>query len=348
MSSALRPQHFRLASQEHGRFGEWRRTLAGVFDVGAKPDDIGLFDGDIAIWATDQIVLTEIKSSSVRLIRSPETIARSHLDHFALTVLGSGGIAGLAGAAGVNAEQDDVIFLDLSQPANLLTSVDGANTADVTLWIPRARMLSSISDEHALHGLAIKAKSPKGLLIGTCVRSLVSQADHVDVQELNDLANGIIDLTAGVIASALKVATGNDTPAASFVTIRRFIDRNLASPELGPEMIAKKFGLSRASLYRLFDPIGGIAGYIRKQRLNQTFQELTAADLSNQRIGQVAYRFGFKDFSAFSRLFRKTYGVSPREARKAIRKNVAYTVLKADDREGPSLRAWLAQIGQRR
>ena len=319
-----------------------------MLDIGANTDDIGVFDGDIAVWASDRFVLTEIKSSGVRLVRSPETIARSHLDQFAMTVLSAGSITGLAAQGTVDAETGDVFFLDLSQPANLRTSVRGGITAYVTLWIPRTRMLASISDDQALHGLTVKGTSPTGILIGTCLRSLAAQAGRVNVQELDALASGVIDLTASAIAPLLKseTAPGADTRLASFVTIRRFIDRNLSSPDLSPETIAKKFALSRASLYRLFDPIGGVAGYIRKQRLDRIYQELTTAELSNQRISQIAYRFGFKDFSSFSRLFRKTYGVSPRQAREAMRKNISYTVLKADHGLGPTLHGWLSQTSR--
>jgi AraC-like DNA-binding protein len=169
----------------------------------------------------------------------------------------------------------------------------------------------------------------------------------MSADELDALADGVIELSARAVAPILKASavSGVPVPLASFVTIRRFIDRNLKSPELGPEMIAKNFGLSRASLYRLFEPVGGIAGYIRKQRLNQTFQEITAAEFANQRIAQIAYRFGFKNVSAFNRLFRATYGVSPRQARAAKLKGVTYTTLKADAGKGPSLGSWLAQIG---
>ena len=97
---------------------------------------------------------------------------------------------------------------------------------------------------------------------------------------------------------------------------------------------------------RGFKQVGGIAGYIRRQRLNQTFQEITAAEFANQRIGHIANRFGFKNVSAFSRLFRTTYGVSPREAREAKLKGVSYTTLKADAGENASLGGWLAQIGK--
>lgn len=170
----------------------------------------------------------------------------------------------------------------------------------------------------------------------------------MSVQEMDALANGVIELTASAISPILTAATvsGVATPLASFVTIWRFIDRNLMSRELSPEMIAKNFGLSRASLYRLFEPTGGIAGYIRKQRLRQTFQEITATELSNQRIGQIAYQFGFKNVSAFSRLFRSSYGMSPRDARAAKLKGTSYATLKADTKDGPSLGGWLVQIGQ--
>ena len=323
--------------------------MAAVFDVGAEPDEIGVFEGDIAAWSTGRIMLSHTKSSRLRLIRSPETITRSRLDHFAVVVLISGSAAGFAGATEVDAEAGDVFFFDLLQTVDSADiGARGTNRMDITLWIPRARLLSSISDEHALHGLWLKGTSPAGALVGASLRSLAAQTDRMSVQEMDALANGVIELTASAIAPILETAavSGVAVPLASFVTIRRFIDRHLKSPELGPEMIANNFGLSRASLYRLFEPAGGIAGYIRKQRLNQVFQEITAAEFANQRIGQIAYRFGFKNVSAFSRLFRTTYGVSPREAREATLKGVSYTTFKADKREGPSLDGWLAQIGK--
>lgn len=345
------PRHFKLTQgidrSRMGLFRGWREALGAVFDLAAEPDEIGAFEGELILWASDRFVLSEITCSRVRLVRTPETINRSRLDHFAVTLLLSGRVAGLAGPTEVNSEPGDVFFIDLAQPVNLQTSVRDGPTADITLWIPRARLLASISDEHSLHGLGIKGTSPAGAIVGTSLRSLATHVERMSAQELDALADGVIELIASAITPMLETAavSGVAVPLASFVTIRRFIDRNLKSPKLGPEMIANNFGLSRASLYRLFEPVGGIAGYIRKQRLNQVFQEITAAEYANQRIGQIAYRFGFKNVSAFSRLFRTAYGVSPRAAREAKRKGMSYTTLKADKGEGPSLGAWLAHIG---
>ena len=68
---------------------------------------------------------------------------------------------------------------------------------------------------------------------------------------------------------------------ASFANVRRFIDTHLASPALETDMLARNFGLSRASLYRLFAPVGGVAGYIRRERLRRVFRDITAPEHAN-------------------------------------------------------------------
>ena len=328
-----------------GLFTGWRNALGAAFDVAATPDEIGVFDGDLSLWATTHFALSKLACSRVKLLRTPETITRSRIDHFAIHFLLSGSVTGLAGPIEIDAGAEDVFFLDLAQPVNLQTSARGGPTVAVTLWVPRPRLLALIPDELALHGQGIKGTSPTGALVGASLGALASQADRVSVLEMDALANGVVELVASAIAPILAMAetSGVATPLASFVTIRRYIDRNLASPKLGPGMIAKNFGLSRASLYRLFEPIGGIAGYIRKRRLEKAFQEITTPEFANQRIGQIANRLGFTNISAFSRLFRASFGTTPRAAREARLRETPYTALKAEIGKGASLGDYLIQ-----
>ena len=347
-STPARPRCLRLADLDRSRVGlftGWRNALGAVFDIAAEPDEIGAFEGDLNLWATERYALSEITCSRVKLLRTPETIVRSRIDHFAVSLLPCGRLAGLAGPTEVDAEAGDVFFIDLAQPVNLQCSIYGDATVVITLWVPRPRLLRSISDEHALHGLGIKGASPAGALVGASLQALAAQASRASAQEMDALANGVIELAANAIAPILQAAapSGVAVPLASFVTVRRFIDRNLASPKLGPDMIAKNFGLSRASLYRLFERAGGIAAYIRKRRLEQVFHEIAAPEFANQRIGHIANRFGFTNVSAFSRLFRVTFGMSPREAREARLRGSPYTALKAGQDGGDSLGQWLIQ-----
>ncbi len=331
-----------------GRFAAWRSMIATVFDVGARAQEISSFEGDFVAWCSGRFVLSEAKSSRIHLLRSPDFDARSRFDHFAIRLAVSGDIAGLAGSKDVDVESGDVLFIDLSQSLNLLLSGRGGMTSDITLWVPRTHLLTSIGDDHELHGLVVKGNSPAGALIGACLRTLATHVSRMSVKEMDALASGSVELTARAVAPTLETATasGSAVPLASLVTIRRFIDRNLTLPDLDTKMIAESFGLSRASLYRLFGPLGGVAGYVRKRRLDRAYQEITAPELANRRIGPIAYRLGFKNVSAFNRVFREAYGVSPGQARATALKGFSATLLRGESAVGDSLGRWLTRIAR--
>lgn len=55
-----------------------------------------------------------------------------------------------------------------------------------------------------------------------------------------------------------------------------YIEQHIGEAELGTESLQQAFGLSRASLYRLFQSRGGVASYIREQRLCAAYRYLQA------------------------------------------------------------------------
>lgn len=84
--------------------------------------------------------------------------------------------------------------------------------------------------------------------------------------------------------------------------------------ELTVGRLCRVFHVSRTSLYAAMRPHlqGGIAAYIRCCRLR------AAADLvkgTTLPIKEIATRVGFEDDAYFLRVFKKTYGISPRRLR---------------------------------
>ena len=104
--------------------------------------------------------------------------------------------------------------------------------------------------------------------------------------------------------------------AGALGAICAYIERNLADPDLGPYQLCKQFNCSRATLYRMFDSLGGISNYIRKLRLQRCYGALRRAS-GKAKITEVAMEWGFGNLSHFTRLFRATYGCAPSEVRES-------------------------------
>jgi AraC-like DNA-binding protein len=291
--------------------------VAGIFDVAADQTDASHFQGEFLLRATGSFLLSEASSSGLRLVRSVETIQRGGADGFAIRLQLSGGLDGRMGDAPVQCGAGGVVFIDLLQTLDLRVIATEEPASDITLWIPRGKILSAIDDESLWHGFTLAGGSPAAVLIGGNLKIFAQQAERMTARELDGFLQGFIAMIGKAASPLFDQARRLDgrKPLASFVSIRRHIDQNLRSPALNADMLARTFGLSRASLYRLFEPVGGVARYIRSARLNRAYQDIVATEFSNRRIAPVAYRHGFKNLSAFNRLFKETYGVSPGEAR---------------------------------
>ena len=88
----------------------------------------------------------------------------------------------------------------------------------------------------------------------------------------------------------------------------------MASPEFGPEQLARLMAMSRSKLYRLFESTGGVAHFINRERLREAYRRLSShRDAPSIHI--IGNEVGFVDHSTFSRAFRREFGHSPSEAR---------------------------------
>ena len=97
--------------------------------------------------------------------------------------------------------------------------------------------------------------------------------------------------------------------------IQRHISAHLDSPALHAEALCAQFRISRSQLYRLFEPLGGVAHYIQEQRVTRACAELCNPAHDHRRIYEIAFALGFSSEAHFSRVFRSTFGLSPSDVR---------------------------------
>lgn len=90
------------------------------------------------------------------------------------------------------------------------------------------------------------------------------------------------------------------------------INSNLTNTEMSVDMIAYSVGLSRVHLHRKMKELTGQTphDFIRGIRLKKASQLLRRGDIS---VTEVVYACGFGSAASFSTIFKKQFGLSPRE-----------------------------------
>jgi len=120
--------------------------------------------------------------------------------------------------------------------------------------------------------------------------------------------------------SCVKVAINGAVPDGDVRTqarralkelIGRYIEKHLEAPELSTVTLLREFGVSRATLYRMFEPEGGVRNYISSRRLFRAITNLSREPGVRGKIHEVAERWGFSSDANFSRSVRRAYGAAP-------------------------------------
>ncbi|MEY9884693.1 MULTISPECIES: helix-turn-helix domain-containing protein [unclassified Bradyrhizobium] len=296
----------------------WRESVATLFDVDElAADEPGPFRADISSYAMGPVLIGLSRASGQRFRRTPETIARSGVDHIILQLYLKGGYDGVAGTRPIRVRAGDICLFDLAQ------TLETKATAfeNITLVVPRPMFGTHLLRVDDLHGLVLPGSSVIARLLAGHLTALVEFAPRMTLDECQSVVEGTVSLLAACLRNELERgdADADHTVAASpsLMRIRQYIEAGLASEDLSANSIAAHFGLSRASLYRLFAPVGGIADYIRSRRLHRAFFDLANSGSRGPRISEVARRWQLGTDAHFTRSFKAAYGITPRAAREA-------------------------------
>jgi AraC-like DNA-binding protein len=131
-----------------------------------------------------------------------------------------------------------------------------------------------------------------------------------------------IELLRAVITTHLDaVELGKESLHATlFVRIMEYVRTHLRESDLSAGRIAAEHHISVRQLYRILADEGiSLGDWIRARRLEECRKDLASTGAGDP-IFAVARRWGFTDASSFTRIFRATFGMSPREWRETNRR----------------------------
>ena len=180
---------------------------------------------------------------------------------------------------------------------------------DITL--PRA--LLDLPEDEPVTAPTLKATSAIGQLV-------FAEWDAIFDQFKNG-AQAISQDQLDRFAACVKIAMGlnpqrEDVRAharnAIFRKICFYIEKNLEDPYLSTSAILDQFGVSRATLYRMFEPLGGVRNYLTERRAAAALFFLSESDGRRGFVQAACERWGFSSPANFNRTIQRLFGNSPK------------------------------------
>ncbi|MGH6761987.1 MAG: helix-turn-helix domain-containing protein [Phyllobacterium sp.] len=286
------------------QFDAWRTFAAPVIDISLSSGQKN-FAAEQTIWSFGNFVLS-MATMPTNHTRIWKHMNKDPLDHWCLVIpepLTSSPSA-------LSHRPRQLHFRSLGRPLE----GSAADSSVLLLFIPRdafkgmAATIDNVPTTIADIGL--------GSILIDYLLSTHRRLPDMSAQELPHLATA----TQSMLAACLTQAADHTAQAREQLEstlqarAREIVAANLHSPDFNNRELCRLLGISRSSLYRLFERLGGVTHYIQRQRLLHA-RSLLADPSNTMPIFRIAENACFYDASSFSRAFKQEFGVNPRDIR---------------------------------
>ena len=211
----------------------------------------------------------------------------------------------------------DLAIYDTSRPYRISFSDDFRMTVAM---FPRSLVRLPEQKMASLTAVRLAGDTGLGALISPLMAGLSTQLSSTRPVIATHLGDAVVDLVTAAFAQQMQgsIDPGSAAGHRTIVEqVHKFIDERLQDPDLTSKTVADAHFVSVRYLQKAFSAEGtSVSNLIRTRRLERCRRDLADPARQHLSIAQVGSCWGFPDAAHFSRLFRSTYGQSPREFRK--------------------------------
>ncbi|WP_232630534.1 helix-turn-helix domain-containing protein [Methylobacterium sp. Leaf118] len=283
-------------------FEQWRTLLAPMYAVSPATPSAPLPSGTNIAYQIGDLVTQRSLLSTQRLQRDSKRVEAGP-DQYMVQLYRSGRFQGTVAGKPVSASRGTVTFIPRRSP------LDGT--------LDRADVIGIAVPSFRLHGLPIEGHglrfdTARNRLLAARLLDVYRRLPTTRAHEAPALADEFVAFLRRLLdgSKATDVLDGHELDGGLMALARMIVQANLSRPDLSPEFIAGQMQVSRATLYRLFEPEGGVMHFVQGERL-EAVRDALADPLETRTLSRLAEVFGFSSISQLSRSFRHRYGVPP-------------------------------------
>lgn len=255
-------------------------------------------------WYFDRFMFTHVHSEA-SVVRRSKSQAEAGAGLVAILSYVSGGVRGVMGDLSIDRDPGQMYLVDHARQVDCIQFPNEIHG----VFVPK-NMIGYDPDQHAPF-IRFSDNRVQGALLYRAFNRVFRNVQFQDA----------VDPTAfDQLLSCLKMCLGSDrrdgdvrrqARDALADMIRSYVDKNLAHPDLSAATILTNFGLSRASLFRMFERDGGFRRFVNRRRVHRAVIDIVSAPPSRGSISAAAERWGLTSAANFNRSVKDQFGVAP-------------------------------------
>jgi AraC family transcriptional regulator, positive regulator of tynA and feaB len=307
---------FCVGGKRPGSARDFQARFNETFDTRFRVES----NGDVLVakaiaYSSTRLRLVHLRSSTFTMSLMSGQPASTCKKQFIVTFQAQGTSIVQQDGREAKAVPGSLFVVDACRPFEVKASVGSLQT----VHIPADVLRETFPGIDGCTAVALPTRNGAGRIARAIFEELFDRPPEADEEELSLIATTIPYILSVAFRPHLKSRLSS-RDVQHRERIKEFVRRNLRDPRLNSSFIAKGVGLSLRRLHELFasEP-ETLMRWTRAERLKRISDELADPALVERPIATIAYDWGFREPSHFSRSFRVEYGVSPRIVRDRIR-----------------------------
>lgn len=272
------------------------------------------FDAELVGRPFGELYVSTVRADPHTVIRTPAMISSTESDLLLCLVMRGKGLVEQDGRS-TDLQHGSFAFLDPSRP---FTFASPTEFEQLVVRTPRkllaSRLPAHIVDAITAHG--VSAGEGAGRVVSHLLQEIAGLDQPMSPGTAASLSASTMDMLITALADGSAVHS--PTELAHLQDLRRaqqLLESRMHDPDCSVSDAARELGMSVRHLQNLFRQTGATpVNWLYAARLDRARGLLVGSDIT---VSDLASTVGFRDVSHFSRTFRKRFGTSPGEYRKA-------------------------------
>lgn len=297
------------------QFARWRELICEAFLALTPESDLrDGFVGTVAQRQLDELNIARITSQRQRVQRTHRDIDRSAYQGYYVNLQVRGSSLMIQDGRSTVLRPGDIAVVDTTRPFTFDFQDD---FQQLSLYAPKPLLLNG-------SGTPLATATRVGTITGpgAAVRHALLSLTADDLA--TDTAARLAAHACGILAIALD-HPADPHPGSTPLRQDRLhaaaladIDEHLTDTDLSPTTVAARLGVSVRLLYSVFaGRRHSFAAEVRRRRLDHAWRDLQDPARAHLCVIDVAVAAGFADVTSFHRAFRREYGHTPAQVRRA-------------------------------